>query len=94
LGYVFIPSKHPEGFAGDCRPRRRGWGSDDDDDDPREDDNVNNVQPCPPHTTINLSGKEKGSLSDEEKGGGRLLWTRIFEGGTVTPPTRRRSGRP
>jgi hypothetical protein len=34
---------------------------------------------------------EKGGLSDEEKKGERLLWTRIFKGGLVTPPTRRRS---
>jgi hypothetical protein len=48
----------------------------------------------PAHITINLSDKEKGSLSDEEKGGERLLWTRFFKGGSVTPPKRRRSGRP
>ena len=29
----------------------------------------------PAHITINLSDKEKGGLSDEEKGGERLLWT-------------------
>jgi hypothetical protein len=46
----------------------------------------------PTHTTINLSDKEKGGLSDEETGGEWLLWTQIFEGGSVTPPTRRRSG--
>ena len=33
----------------------------------------------PAHITINLSDKEKGGLSDEEKGGGRLLWT-ILQG--------------
>jgi hypothetical protein len=45
------------------------------------------------HITINLSDKEKGGLLDKEKGGEWLLWTRIFKGGSVTPPTRRRSGR-
>ena len=33
-------------------------------------DDVDDVRPRPPHTTINLSDKEKGLLSDEKKGGG------------------------
>ena len=33
-------------------------------------DDVDDVRPRPPHTTINLSDKEKGGLSDEEKVGG------------------------
>jgi hypothetical protein len=49
---------------------------------------------CPAHITINLSDKEKGGLSDEEKEGERLLWTQIFKGGLVMPPARRRSERP
>ena len=48
----------------------------------------------PTHININLSDKEKGGLLDEEKGGERLLWMRIFKGGSVTPPMRRRSERP
>jgi len=48
-----------EGFTGGCRPRRGGWGSDDNNYDSRGDDDVNNVRPCPPHATINLSDKEK-----------------------------------
>jgi len=48
----------------------------------------------PTDITINLSDKEKSGLSDEEKGGEWLLWTRIFKGGLVTPPTRRASGQP
>ena len=59
-----------EGFAGGCRPRQGGWGSDEDDDDQRGDDDVDDVQLCPPHTTINLLDKEKGGLLDEETGGG------------------------
>ena len=51
----------------------------------------NSVRPA--HITKNLSDKEKGGLLDEEKWGEQLLWTRIFKGGLVTPPTRRRSGR-
>ena len=47
-----------------------------------------------PRTTINLSDKEKGGILDKEKGREWLLWTRIFEGGMVTLPTRRRSGHP
>jgi len=39
-------------------------------DDPRGDDEADDVQPHPPHTTINLSDEEKGGLSDKEKGGG------------------------
>ena len=45
----------------------------------------------PAHITINLLDKEKSGLLDEEKGGEWLLWTRIFRGGSVTPPMRRRS---
>jgi hypothetical protein len=52
--------------------------------DPRGDDDIDDVRPRPPHTTINLFNKEKD--------GGRLLWTQIFKGGMVMPPTRRRSG--
>ena len=59
-----------EGFAGGCRPRWGGWGSDDNDDDPRGDDDVDDVRPRPPHATINLSDEEKEGLLDEEKGGG------------------------
>jgi hypothetical protein len=36
-----------------------GWGSDVNDNDPRGDDDVNDVRPCLPHTTINLFNKEK-----------------------------------
>ena len=81
-----------EGFAGGCKPWRGGWGSDDNDDDPRGDDDINDVRPYLPYTTINLSDEEKGGLSEKEKGGGQLLWTRFFDGGTVTLLRRRRSG--
>jgi hypothetical protein len=66
----YIPAIVWEGFAGGCRPRRGGRGSDKDDDDPRGDDDVDDVRLCPPHTTINLSDKEKGGLSEEETGEG------------------------
>jgi hypothetical protein len=59
-----------EGFAGGCRPRQGGCGSNKDDYDPRGDDDVDDIGLCLPHTTINLSDKEKGGLSDEETGGG------------------------
>jgi hypothetical protein len=65
-----------------------GWGSDDDDDDPRGDDNVDDVRLCPPRPHNNKP------FGQGEGGGEWLLWTRIFEGGSVTPPTRRRSGQP
>jgi len=58
-----------EGFAGGCRPRRRGWGSNEDNDDQRGDDDIDDVRLCPPHTTINLLDKEKGGLLDKETGG-------------------------
>ena len=48
----------------------------------------------PAHITINLSDKKKGGLLDKEKMGEWLLWTRIFKGGSVMPPMRRRSRRP
>ena len=59
-----------EVFAGGCRPRRGGWGSDDNDENLRGDDDVDDVRPRPPHATINLSDEEKEGLLDEEKGGG------------------------
>ena len=37
-------------------------------------DNVDDVRPHPPHTTINISDEEKGGLLDEENGGRGLLW--------------------
>jgi hypothetical protein len=49
-----------------------GWGSYNNDDDPRGDDDVDDVRPRLPHTTINFF--------NEEKDGGRLLWTQIFKG--------------
>ena len=70
-----------------------GATDDDGDGDCAMDDDDNREEMTPPHTTINLSDEEKGGLSYKGKGGGRLLWTQIFKGGTVTPPTRRRSGR-
>jgi hypothetical protein len=48
-----------EGFAGCCRPRWGGWGSDDNNNDPRGDDGIDDVRPRPPHTTINLFNEEK-----------------------------------
>jgi hypothetical protein len=52
-----------------------GWGSNDNDDDPRGDDDVNDVRPCPPYTTINLFNKEKDrrrreSKDNDDRGGG------------------------
>ncbi len=35
---------------------------------------------CPTHITIHLSDKEKGSLSDEEKGGGAATVDAILHG--------------
>ena len=58
----YIPAIVWEGFAGGCRPRQGGWGSNEDDTDPRGDDNVDDLRLCRPHTTINLSDKEKGGL--------------------------------
>ena len=69
-----------EGFAGGCRSRQGGWGSDEDDDDQRGDDDVDDVQLCPPHTTINLLDKEKGGLSDKETGGGAATMDANLQG--------------
>ena len=66
----YIPVIVWEGFAGGCRPRQGGCGSNKDDYDPRGDDDVDDIRLCLPHTTINLSDKEMGGLSDEEAGGG------------------------
>jgi len=52
-----------EGFAGCCRPRQGGWGSDD---TIQEGDDVDDVRPRPPHTTINLLDEEKGGLLDRD----------------------------
>ena len=71
----YIPAIFWEGFAGGCRPWWGGWGSDDNDNDPRGNDDVDKVPTLSAHITINLSDKEKGGLSDEEKGRERLLWT-------------------
>jgi len=69
-----------EGFTGGCRPRRGGWGSDDNNYDSRGDDDVNNVRPCPPHATINLSDKEKrGTFRRGERGGAATVGT-ILQG--------------
>ncbi len=41
-------------------------------DDPRGDDEADDVQPHPPHTTINLSDEEKGGLLDKRDRNRRL----------------------
>ena len=82
-----------EGFAGGCRPRWGGWGGDDNDNDPRGNDDVNDVRLYPPRPHNNKPfGQGEGGPFGRGEGGERLLWTRIFKGGLVTPPTRRRSG--
>ena len=66
----YIPAIVGEGFTEGCKPFAGRVGCDDNDDYPRGDDDVDDVQPRPPHLTINLSDEEKGGLSDEERGGG------------------------
>ena len=60
----------PSASYGQWRNSDGATDNDGNGDGARGDDDVDDVRPRPPHTTINLYDEEKGGLSDEEKGGG------------------------
>ena len=77
----YIPAIVWEGFAGGCRPWRGGWGSYDNDNDPRGNDDVDNVQLCPPRPHNNKPfGQGEGGPFGQGEGGGAATVDAILQG--------------